>query len=175
MKQAYFERDSHFFKADHVVSEEDQMATKMKSAAEHGLGAMPFFPMKVNMPGLMPDKIQEMQIRNAEAMFSAARVVFEGLQMISTRNAEMLTSAFDRFAHDAEGLSKAEEPQKRLMKQAEMAQSTVQLALKNIRELTDMTNKCCFDAMNVLNARCAEALGEAEAQVNGGGSAKKSE
>ena len=101
------------------------MATKTKSAAEHGPTAMPFFPMKMNMPGLMPEKFQEMQIRNAEAMFSAARVVFEGLQMISTRNAEMLSSAFDHFAHDAEGLTKAGEPHERLKKQAEIAQSNV--------------------------------------------------
>ena len=151
------------------------MATKTKSAAEHGPAAMPFFPVKMNMPGLIPEKLHEMQIRNAEAMFSAARVMFEGMQMISTRNAEMLSSAFDHFAHDAEGLTKAGEPHERLKKQAEIAQSNVQLALKNIRELTDMTNKCCFDAMNVLNARCVEAMGEAEAQVNGGTHAKKPE
>ena len=151
------------------------MVTKPKSAAEYGIANMPFFPVKMNMPGLMPEKIQEMQMRNAEAMFSAARVVFEGMQMISTRNAEMLSSAFDHFTHDAEGLTKAGEPRTRLMKQAEMAQSGLQLALKNIRELTDLTNKCCFDAMNVLNARCAEAIGEAEAQVNGGGHGKKAE
>jgi phasin family protein len=153
------------------------MATKVKTAAEHGLPQMPFFPMKMNMgmPGLVPEKLQEMQIRNAEAMFSAARVVFEGMQMISTRNAEMLGSAFDRFTHDAEGLAKAEEPQARLMKQAEMTRSNLQMALKNMRELTDLTNKCCFEALDVINSRCAEVIGEAEAQVNGGGHAKKAE
>jgi phasin family protein len=157
------------------ASEEDSMATKAKSAAEHGAMTLPFFPMKMGMPALMPEKIQEMQIRNAEAMFSAARVVFEGLQMISSRNAEMLGSAFDRFAHDAEGLSKAEEPRARMMKQAEMARSNLQMALKNMRELADITNKCCFEAMDLINARCVEAMGEAESQANGGGHAKKSE
>jgi hypothetical protein len=148
------------------ASEEDSMATKAKSAAEHGAMTLPFFPMKMGMPALMPEKIQEMQIRNAEAMFSAARVVFEGLQMISSRNAEMLGSAFDRFA---------EEPRARMMKQAEMARSNLQMALKNMRELADITNKCCFEAMDLINARCVEAMGEAESQANGGGHAKKSE
>lgn len=153
------------------------MANKAKLAGVRGVPEMPFFPTRMNMgmPGLMPEKLQEMQLRNAEAMFSAARIVFEGMQMISTRNAEMLGSVFDRFAHDAEGLSKAEEPRTRLMKQAEMARSNVELALKNIRELTDLTNKCCFEAMNVISTRCVEAMGEAEAQVNGGGASKKAD
>lgn len=151
------------------------MASKAKSPLEHGETKLPFFPMKLNVPGFMPDKLQEMQMRNAEAMLSAARVVFEGMQMISTRNAEMLGSAFDRFAHDAEGLSKAGEPRARLMKQAEMARTNFQQALNNMRELADMTNKCCFEALDVINHRCVEAMGEAEAQVNGGGHSKKAE
>jgi phasin family protein len=151
------------------------MASKAKSAADFGEMKLPYFPMKLNMTGFMPEKFQEMQMRNAEAMLSAARVVFEGMQTISTRNAEMLGSAFERFAQDAEGLSKAGEPQARLMKQAEMARSSVQQALNNMRELTDMTNKCCFQAMDVINHRCVEAMGEAEAQVNGGAHGKKPE
>lgn len=151
------------------------MATKAKIGAELGDMAAPLFPMKMNVPGLMPEKVQEMQIRNAEAMFSAARVVFEGLQTISTRNAEMLSSAFDRFAHDAEGLSKADEPRTRLKKQAEMARTNLEMVLKNVRELTDITNKCCFEAMDVINTRCIEAMGEAEEQVNGAHKAKKTE
>src|SRR5690606_41515814 len=101
----------------------------------------PFFPMpwRMNMGGLMPEKLQEMQIRNAEAIFSAARVMFEGMQMISTRNAEMMGSAFDRFAQAAAGLSKAGEPQARLEKQAEMAGSNLPMVLENMRELTDLT------------------------------------
>ena len=149
------------------------MATKAKSAAEHGMPELPFFPMRMNMGGLLPEKLQEMQIRNAEAMFSAARVMFEGMQMISTRNAEMVGSAFDRLAHDAEGLSKVGHPQDRLMKQAEMARSNLQMALKNIRELTDLTNKCCFDALDVINHRYAEAMSEAETQIDGGTQSKK--
>jgi phasin family protein len=151
------------------------MASKAKSPADFGEMKLPYFPMKLNMAGFMPEKIQEMQMRNAEAMFSAARVVFEGLQTISTRNAEMLGSAFDRFAQDAEGLSKAGEPRARLMKQAEMARSGFQQALNNMRELADMTNKCCFQAFDVINHRCVEAIGEAEAQVNGAGHGKKAE
>jgi phasin family protein len=150
------------------------MAGKPKSTGEFGEMKMPFFPMKMNMGGLMPEKIQEMQMRNAEAMMSAARVVFEGIQMISTRNAEMMGSAFEHFTHDAQGLTAAEEPRVRLMKQAEMAKSSLQTVLKNMRELTDLTNKCCLEAMDVINTRCVEAITEAGAQVNGGGHTKKS-
>src|SRR5690606_2597311 len=136
----------------------------------------PFFPMpmRMNMGGLMPEKLQEMRIRNAEAIFSAARVMFEGMQMISTRNAEMMGTAFDRLAQDAAGLSMPGEPQARLRKQAEIARSNLQMILKNIRELADLTNHCYSEALDVINKRCVEAMSEARAQLSDGSQSKKS-
>lgn len=112
------------------------------------------------MPGVDLDSVVASQKKNLEALTSANRVAFEGLQAIAKRQAEILNETMNEASKAVDQLSKAGSPADVAAKQAELAKGAFERALSNMRELAEMVTKSQQDATNTINARISSSLDE---------------
>jgi len=112
------------------------------------------------LPGVDVDSIVASQKKNVEALTGANRVVFEGLQAVARRQAEILQETMNEASKAVDALSKAGSPQEIAAKQAELAKLAFERALANARELAELVAKSNQEATNTINARISASLDE---------------
>jgi len=112
------------------------------------------------LPGVDMDSVVASQKRNLEALTSANRVAFEGMQAVAKRQAEILQETMNEASKAVDALSKAGSPQDLAAKQAELAKNAFERALSNMRELADMVAKSNQEATNTINTRISASLDE---------------
>jgi phasin family protein len=101
------------------------------------------------------------QRKNVEAMMQANRLALDGVQAVWRRQLDFIQEAI-------EGLTTLvgdfPPPPGRLnekfAKQAEFSKQAFERNLANARELTELAAKATSDAMNIINQRFCEGLGE---------------
>jgi phasin family protein len=110
----------------------------------------------------MPDmeKLAAAQRRNIEALSTANRVALEGAQAVARRHMEILQASVAEMTEALKALSSAGAPQEKAVKQAELAKSTYEKAVANLKEIADLIQKANSEALSVLNRRFAEAMDE---------------
>jgi len=110
----------------------------------------------------MPDMetLAAAQRRNIEALSTANRVALEGAQAVARRHMEILQASVAEMTEALKALSSAEAPQEKAAKQAELAKSTYEKAVANLKEIADLIQKANSEALAVLNKRFAEAMDE---------------
>ncbi len=112
------------------------------------------------LPNVDLDTVVASQKKNLEALTSANRVAFEGLQAVAKRQAEILQETMNEASKAVDELSKAGSPPEVAAKQAELAKNAFERALANMRELAEMVAKSNQDATNTVNARISASLDE---------------
>ena len=112
------------------------------------------------LSGVDLDSLVASQKKNLEALTSANRVAFEGLQAVAKRQAEILQETMNEASKAVDQLSKAGSPPEIAAKQAELAKSAFERALANMRELAEMVSKANQEATNTVNARISASLDE---------------
>jgi phasin family protein len=112
------------------------------------------------LPNVDLDSLIASQKKNLEALTSANRVAFEGLQAVSKRQAEILQETMNETSKAVDALSKAGSPPEIAAKQAELTKSAFERALANMRELAEMVSKANQDATNTVNSRISASLDE---------------
>ncbi|MBK8173764.1 MAG: phasin family protein [Rhodospirillales bacterium] len=112
------------------------------------------------LPGVDMDSLVASQKKNVEALTSANRVAFEGLQAVVKRQAEILQETMNEASKAVDALSKAGSPPEVAAKQAELAKDAFERALSNMRELAEMVAKSSQDATSTINARISTSLDE---------------
>ena len=112
------------------------------------------------LPNVDLDSLVASQKKNLEALTSANRVAFEGLQAVSKRQAEILQETMNETSKAVDALSKAGSPPEIAAKQAELTKSAFERALANMRELAEMVSKANHEATNTVNARISASLDE---------------
>lgn len=112
------------------------------------------------LPGVDMDALVASQKKNLEALSSANRVAFEGLQAIAKRQAEILQETMNETSKAMDQLSKAGSPPDVAAQQAQIAKSAFERALANMRELAEMVSKANQDATNTINSRISATLDE---------------
>lgn len=117
------------------------------------------------VPGLDVGALVESQKKNVEALTSANRVVFEGLQAVAKRQAEILQETMNEASKAIDSLAKAGSPQDVAAKQAELAKTAFERALSNMRELADMVTKANENASSKINERITASLDEIKAMA----------
>jgi phasin family protein len=117
------------------------------------------------VPGLDVAALVESQKKNVEALTSANRLVFEGMQAIAKRQAEILQETMNEASKAIDALAKAGSPQEVAAKQAELAKVAFERALSNMRELADMVTKANEAASGKINDRIAATLDEIKAMA----------
>lgn len=112
------------------------------------------------LPGVDLDSLVASQKKNLEALTTANRSAFEGLQAVAKRQAEILQETMNEASKAVDQLSKAGSPPELAAKQAELAKGAFERALSNMRELADLVTKSNEQAVNTINSRIAASLDE---------------
>jgi phasin family protein len=112
------------------------------------------------LSGVDLDSLVASQKKNLEALTSANRVAFEGLQAVAKRQAEILQETMNEASRAVDQLSKAGSPPEIAARQAELTKSAFERALANMRELAEMVSKANQEASNSVNSRISASLDE---------------
>ena len=112
------------------------------------------------LPNVDLDSVVASQKKNMEALTSANRVAFEGLQAVARRQAEILQETMNEASKAVDALAKAGSPPEIAAKQAELIKSAFERALSNMRELAELVAKSNLDARNTVNSRISASLDE---------------
>jgi phasin family protein len=112
------------------------------------------------VPGLDSKALIEAQRKNIEAITQANRVAFEGVQAVAQRQGEIIRQAMDESVKAMQDVGTANAPEDRVSKQAEIAKNAFETAIKNMRELAEMSAKSQTEALDLINARVTEGFDE---------------
>ena len=112
------------------------------------------------LPGLDSEALIESQRRNIEAVAMANRVAFEGTQAVFVRQAEILRQALENSTKAAQELAKPGQPADKWVKQTELLKDGYELALSNLRELTEISVESSGAAAELLSHRFVAGLDE---------------
>lgn len=118
------------------------------------------------MPGIEVEKLVDAQRKNIEAITSANRVAFEGMQAIMQRQGEILRQSMSEASAVMQDMAAAGTPEDRMAKQAEILKKAFETALSNVKELAEMGAKSNTEAMETINKRVAESLDEVRDAVS---------
>lgn len=118
------------------------------------------YAQQFQVPGVDTKALVEAQRKNVEAMTQANRIAFEGAQAVAQRQADIMRDAMSEAADAMQRLNGAGAPEDRVAKQTEIAKHAFDTALKNIRELAEMTQKSNNEAMDLINKRVASSFDE---------------
>jgi len=109
------------------------------------------------LPGVDTDALVASQRRNVEALTTANRAAFEGVQAVAKRQAEILQETMNEVATAFDAVSKSGAPQAAA---AELAKDAFEKALANMRELAEVVAKSNEEATQAINGRISETLDE---------------
>lgn len=112
------------------------------------------------VPGVDTSALLETQRRNIEAVTQANRVAFEGAQAVAQRQSEIMRQAMQEAAEAMQQVTSAGTPEDRMNKQTEIAKKAFETALKNAKELADMSAKSHSEAVELINKRVTESFDE---------------
>lgn len=112
------------------------------------------------LPGVNIEAVVASQKKNLEALTSANRVAFEGLQAVAKRQAEILQETMNEASKAVDSVSKAGSPPEMAAKQLEIAKQAFDKAIGNMRELAEMVAKANEAAASTVNSRISATLDE---------------
>ena len=112
------------------------------------------------LPGVNIESVVESQKKNLEALTSANRVAFEGMQAVAKRQAEILQETMNEASKAVDSVAKAGSPPEMAAKQLEIAKQAFDKAIGNMRELAEMVSKANEAAANTVNGRISATLDE---------------
>ena len=98
--------------------------------------------------------------KDIEALVTANRQAYEGMQLLGQRQTEMLHEAMAEWQAAAKDMMSAQSPGASAAKQAELGQQTVHKALANMPALAEMATQSRTQAWAVVNRRFHENLEE---------------
>lgn len=117
-------------------------------------------PTDFKMPSVDFNDLFTSQRRNIEAISSASQAMTEGAQAISRRHAEVVRSNVEQCLKASKELMTSGSPEASAAKQADFARDMFENMLSNLREVSEMATKSCFEAFDVINRRVAESMEE---------------
>jgi phasin family protein len=127
------------------------------------------------VPGVDWQELMASQQKNVEALTRANQVLLEGAQAVIQREVEILQKAMQEFAEASRELMQEGDPQAQTQKRLELARTSFEAALRNMRELAEMASRANREALETINKRAMESFDEirsAMAQRREGGAGR---
>ena len=136
--------------------------TKMMADFDPSKMAEEFTKMAGNykMPTFDVEAIMASQRKNIEALSTANQAAAEGIQKVTSRQAQILQESLDEATKNFANFDKSGDPSDAAAKQTELYTAAFEKALDNMSELADMVTKSSDQATWVVNARITESLEE---------------
>jgi phasin family protein len=114
-----------------------------------------------SMPTVDMNEMFNMARRNMEAYSAANQVIVEGIQAINKRSAEVMQSNMEKCMSASREVMTAGNSEASSKKQSAVSKEVFESCMNSCREISEMISKSTFEAFDVLNKRCAEAMEEA--------------
>jgi phasin family protein len=115
----------------------------------------------VQFSGPEVKKMFASQRKNLEAMVQANRLAFDGVQTVWRRQLDFIQEAVEGLTTFVGDFLPPPGPlNEKFAKHAEYSKQAFEKNLANARELTELATKATSDAMNIINQRFCEGLGE---------------
>jgi phasin family protein len=112
------------------------------------------------MPTFDVEAVMASQRKNIEALTAANKAAAEGMQKVSSRQAQILQETLDEATKTFADFGKNSNPSDAATKQAELFKVAFEKALGNMSELADMVTKSSTEATTLVNERITESLEE---------------
>ena len=119
----------------------------------------------LKLPKVDMDAVMATQRKNIEALTSANKLAFEGMQAIARRQADVMRQMMEEMSGMISDMMAAGSPEEKVARQAELAKQTFEKILSNMKELAEMLSKSNSEAATVINARISESLDELKAMA----------
>ncbi len=100
------------------------------------------------------------QRRNLEAASEASQAIVENVQAISRRQAEIAREQVEGALKASKDIFTSGTPETNMAKQAAYAKNAFEGALSNMREVSEMAAKSCFEIFDVVTSRASESIEE---------------
>ncbi len=114
----------------------------------------------LKMPGVDVEAMMATQRKNIEALTQANKLAFEGMQAVVRRQTDVLRQMLEETSGMMSEVMSASSPEDRVAKQADLAKTTFEKVLANMKELAEMMQKSNIEAADVINRRISESLEE---------------
>ena len=112
------------------------------------------------IPGVDWQELMASQQKNVEALTKANQVLFEGAQAVVQREVEILQKAMQEFAEASRELMQEGDARLQAQKRLELAKTSFETALQNMRELAELATRSNHEALEVINRRAVESFEE---------------
>jgi phasin family protein len=112
------------------------------------------------VPGVDWQELMSSQQKNVEALIKANQVLFEGAQAVIQREVEIMQKAMQEVAEASRALMQEGDPQAQAQKRLELAKTSFEAALRNMRELAELAGKSNREALEMINKRAMESFDE---------------
>ena len=111
-------------------------------------------------PGVDWQTLIASQQKNVAALTQANQVLMEGAQAVLQREVEILQKAMAEAAEASRELMQGGDPQANAAKRFELAKTSFEAAVNNMRELAEMAAKSNREALELINQRALESFDE---------------
>jgi phasin family protein len=112
------------------------------------------------VPGVDWQELMASQQKNVEALRKANQVLFEGAQAVIQREVEIMQKAMQEFTEASRDLMQESDPQAQAQKRLELAKTSFEAALRNMRELAELAGQSNREALEMINKRAMESFDE---------------
>jgi phasin family protein len=112
------------------------------------------------VPGVDWQELMASQQKNVEALRKANQVLFEGAQAVIQREVEIMQKAMQEFTEASRDLMQESDPQAQAQKRLELAKTSFEGALRNMRELAELAGQSNREALEMINKRAMESFDE---------------
>jgi phasin family protein len=112
------------------------------------------------IPGVDWQEVIAAQQKNLQALAKANQVLVEGAQAVMRREIEILQKAMAELAEASKELMQQGDPQAQASKRLELAKTSFEAAIQNMRELAEVAGKSNREALEVINQRALESFEE---------------
>ncbi|CAA6604626.1 MAG: phasin family protein [Alphaproteobacteria bacterium] len=119
------------------------------------------------VPGVDVDAMLASQRKNIEALASANRLAFEGVQAVMRRQMEIMRQSIEEVVGATKAMTEAGSPQEKAAAQTELVKDAFERTLSNMRELVEMMGKSNNEAFDLLNKRFAQTMDEVKDVIKG--------
>lgn len=113
-----------------------------------------------NVPGVDWQEVMASQQKNISALTEANQRLMAGAQAVMQQQSQIMSKAMSELASASQELMKEGDPQAGAQKRFELAQTSFESAVGNMKELAELAGQSNSEAMQIINQRAAEAFEE---------------
>lgn len=107
----------------------------------------------------------ETQRRNVQAMTEAQQIAIENFRNLVERQSEIISQTIADNSTLAKGFISEGTPEEKMAKNAKLFKTAYERSIKNLRELSAMTQKANEEASNIINKRVSASMNEIQSSL----------